>query len=265
MKTEKKYPKDLFTGIYYPKQKIVQFHIQMKNIIGSLAKITRTLEELKVNLYSGFLTAYPEEETSHLCFIADLTNDVTPEKISEELKMLDVVLEVSFYLPQVNGFMVDEYHFPLRILGERGLTFKVETMAKMFNELYSTFSSGASVILYEMGYSAGKYKIQSIQKNYGLKGKEALTIVLAERVTKGWCIPEIIKFDLSKSLAEVKVEELFECLPFKGKEKEARSQFFRGYLAGLFSELLSKEVMIIEEKCLAKGDDNCYFKVESKP
>ena len=61
---------------------------------------------------------------------------------------------------------------------------------------------------------------------------------------------------------EIETEDLFECSPFKGKMQESTSHFFRGYLSGVVSKALGKELIAREERCIAKGDGTCYFVVE---
>ncbi|MEM2084229.1 MAG: 4-vinyl reductase, partial [Nitrososphaerota archaeon] len=72
-------------------------------------------------------------------------------------------------------------------------------------------------------------------------------------------IPELEEFNEEKCVAKIKVYELFECIPFKGLRKEAGSYFFKGYLTGILKNLFNKEIEIIEEKCVAKGDAYCLF------
>jgi hypothetical protein len=77
---------------------------------------------------------------------------------------------------------------------------------------------------------AGK-KAQSMVEKYGVKGVEALQLILAERVAKGWGAPSNAEFDEKKLEATIIVQDLFECLALKGENKETKSRFFRGYLA----------------------------------
>jgi len=41
-----------------------------------------------------------------------------------------------------------------------------------------------------------------------------------------------------KKYVFISVQDLFECLPYKGKLKEPRSHFFRGYLEGVSRRFL---------------------------
>ncbi len=255
-----RFPKDLFVGVYSPGRRLVEFQVEKKNVVGALAQISTVIARFGINICSAFVTAYPEEHRSLFSFIADLTGvDATSEQVAEELRKLDVVLDVKFREAKIKGLMVNDSHFPVLAIGERCIILRVETVGDMFRRLNNVFGSGAAVILYEMGVNTGENKMQSIRSRYGLAGREALEITLTERVARGWGIPEVTDFDREESRATLRVHGLFECLPFKGREKEARSHFFRGYLEGAFRQIFDREVVVLEEKCIAKGDAQCEF------
>lgn len=253
-------PKDVFCGIYAPNRRLVEFMVEKRNVVGALAKIAERLAEKGVNILSGFLTAHPDEPVSTWSFVADLTGvDIEPSELAEELKKIDVVLNVKFAEPRFPGLMIDELHFPLRILNEKSITLRVDTFADMVTRLREVFGKGAVVILYEMGVKCGERKVASMKIKYGLKGREALEAIMLERMAKGWGIPEVVEFDSKRAKAVIQVRELFECLPFKGKAGEAKSSFFRGYLSGALSWILDKKMLVTEVKCIAKRDPICEF------
>ncbi|MGQ9478669.1 MAG: V4R domain-containing protein [Thermoproteota archaeon] len=59
------------------------------------------------------------------------------------------------------------------------------------------------------------------------------------------------------------MHELFECLPFKGKQDRAVSQIFRGCLVGIFQKLYGKTFSVTESECIAKGDPYCTFRIKA--
>lgn len=85
---------------------------------------------------------------------------------------------------------------------------------------------------------------------------------MAERIAKGWGIPEILEFDEGKVEGAIRIQDLFECLPFKGQSKEARGNLFRGYLTGAISQLYNRRVTVLEDECIAKGDPYCKFSIK---
>jgi len=263
MPMDKHYPKDLLYSVYSPGRRLVEYVVELKNVPGAIAKVSNHLAEGGINILSGFHTAYPGKEAGIWGFFVDLTEaEVEPEEVAKQIGELDIVLDVRFSKAIFNGLIIDDLHFPVVILGERSATLKVKTFGDMFGRLYETFGSGAAVILHEMGVSAGEKEAKSVVEKYGVDRLRALQIILAERVAKGWGIPNIAEFDKKRLEATIKVQDLFECLPFKGKHKESRSHFFRGYLTGVFNQLFHKETLTTEVECVAKGDTKCIFTIK---
>lgn len=253
-------PKDFFVGIYSHGRRLAEFQVELRNVVGGLAEICGLTARLGLNFCSGFLTSYPDEPRAIFSFFADFSGiDATEEEVAEALRRLDVVLSVKFRKAQVDGLIVDTLHFPTLAIGERSVNLMIATIGDMFQRLYDEFGLGAAFILYEMGVSAGENRMKSIRTGYGLDGIQAFQIILDERVAKGWGVFEVVEFDPGRSRATVRVQELFECLPFKSKGKEGRSHLFRGYLRGALQQVFNIEMEVSEEKCIAKGDPYCVF------
>jgi len=252
-------PKHFFAGVYAKDRRLVEFRVVKKNVVGALAKITALLAELGVDLCSGFLSAYPGEARSVFSFVADLSGvGVSPAVVAERLRGLDVVLDVRYSEPTIPGFMVDVLHFPLLSLGERSVSFTVRVLGAIFKRLYEVYGSGGAFILYDMGVEAGRAKVEAVRSRYRLDGRDVLELILEERVAKGWCLPRLVEFNMNEARVEVDVYELFECGAFRGGA--AQSSFFRGYLAGVLRTLFRKDVEVVEDMCVAKGDEYCRFK-----
>jgi predicted hydrocarbon binding protein len=256
-------PKDILVGVYSPGRRLFEFSVWVRNAPGAIAEVSGCLAENGVNLLSGFHKADPSAEKALWGFIADLTGlKIRPAEILSKIKALKAVLGANMSEARFNGLIVDEIHFPLTALGERSLLLRVETWGDMSNRLFEAFGSGAGVILYEMGLKAGENKAKNIFEKYGVDGLKALQIILAERVAKGWGIPKIEEFKEDKLEAKISVQDLFECLPYRGKLSQPKSHFFRGYLTGAFNNLFHKKATVTEVECIAKADENCQFEVK---
>jgi len=227
---------------------------------GAIANVANILFSKGINILHGFHYAYPDQNEAMWSFFADLKHSNEKiENLIKEIESLDITLEVKFSKPIIDGLIVDSLHFPVMVLDERSVVMKVKTISESFNRLYEKFSSGACFILYEMGKAAGENKVKTMNEKYNLDKLTLLKVILAEKAAKGWGIPEIEKFDEEKFEAVIAVQELFECLLFQGRNKEGKSHFFRGYLAGVLSQLFNKSVSVTETECIAKGDRNCKF------
>ena len=257
----KGYRKDLFCSAYSKDGYLFQFAVKLENVPGAIAEVANLLFSSGISILHGFHTAYPNGKEAIWGFFADLKNsNMKVENVIKEIEKLDVVLEVKFSKPIIDGLIIDELHFPIMVLDERSIVMKVKTFAGCFKRLYEKFGSGAGFILYEMGKAAGEEKARSEWDK--LDKLTALKVILAERAAKGWGMPKIEKFDEEKAEAVIVVQELFECIPFRGRSREAKSQFFRGYLAGVFSQLFGKPILVTESECVAKRDQNCKFIIQ---
>jgi predicted hydrocarbon binding protein len=257
---KKRYERDLVLGVYSPGSNLAEFLVRLKNVPGALASVSKTLSDLNINILSGHHFASPREEEGLWVFFVDLTGrESSVEEIASIIRESEVVVDVKFSQELVDGVILDRFLFPLIVLEERSIILTIESFAEISRRLYKAFGSAALVLLYEMGLSAGLGKIESIEKKYRVDGLTALRIALAERIPKGWGIPNIDELSEENLQAVVTVEELFECLPTRNLERNPTSHFFRGYLTGLFSEAFDRQFQTKETECISKGDQYCRF------
>ncbi|MGB9717445.1 MAG: V4R domain-containing protein [Thermoproteota archaeon] len=256
-------PKEVLCAEHFPDAEPIEISVKMRNAPGVFTRVVKTLYERRVKLFSGFYTVSREGDTVLIGAFIDISNsNAQAEDIARELESLEGVLEVIFSEKRFNKLVIDSLHFPLLVSGERSFTFRVETFGRIVESLYEKFGTGAAVVLYQMRVSAGEDKARNVLNKYRMDKLEALKLILAERTAKGWCMAEAEEFNAKG--ATLIVRELFECLPFKGRKEEAFSQFFRGYLAGIFENILNTGVSVTEVECIAKGDPACKFIVQAK-
>ncbi|MEM3026825.1 MAG: V4R domain-containing protein [Thermoproteota archaeon] len=262
-KIEKLNPKEVLCAEQHPDAELIEISVKMRKTPGVFTNVVKTLYERRVKLFSGFHTVSREGDTVLIGAFIDISNsDAQAKDIVKDLESIEGVLEVNFSEKGFNGLMIDNLHFPLLVSGERSFTFRVETFGRIVESLYEKFGTGAAVVLYQMGVSAGEDKVRNVLNKHRMSKLDVLKLILAERTAKGWCMAEVV--DFNSEGATLIVRELFECLPFKGKKGEAFSQFFRGYLAGVFEHVLNTSVSVVEAECIAKGDPTCKFIIQAR-
>jgi predicted hydrocarbon binding protein len=256
-------PKDVLCAEYLPNIKVVEWSLKARNAPNMLTSVINALGEKGVRFLSGFQSIDWNENVLLIGGFIDVSaSKIKIEDIKKTLEKIEGVLMVNIHDDTFDGLIIDKLHFPLRVSGERSFTFRVETFGSMLARLYERFGTGAAVILYEMGIAAGESKAKSVTKKYRLDKLKTLKLILEERSAKGWCMAEIVEFSSKKVM--LVVNDLFECVPFKGKQENAVSQFFRGYLTGICRQIYGKDISVTETECVAKGDAACKFMVEAK-
>ncbi len=250
-------------AIYAPGRRVAHLHITLKNVPGALARVTSLLEAMRVNILSGHITALPGRPEGHVSIFVDLTNSYSSlDEIRAQLEKIDVVIGVRAFEPEMPGIIIDTAHFPLKFMGEEAVIMDIRHIEQMFGRLDEVFETGAYVILYEMGYRAGRAFAREVEEAFDMGKEDILRIIGALAIPRGWCIPEIVEWDEEAPRLVVRMRGLFTCKPFAGKRRRPTGHFMRGVLAGMVEELTGVRVKAKEVKCVAVGDPYCEFVVE---
>ncbi len=231
---------------------------------GVLEQITRAFASRGIPIIH-YAVSHDLEGSSHGVVFVDLTDsDIEAEDLLMVLKNMPYVLDVKLLNPIFNGFVYDQYFFPLMIGEERGIIFlqrEYEVFAKRIRE---ELGSGFSAILYLLGHDIG---VNVFQKGHRrLVGWDAEKLVkVSEALFQhlGFGIMKTIKLDMDRREAIIRIYGCFECELYK-RSKKPSSHLVRGMIAGWFSQFFKSEVSVIESKCIAKGDPYCEFLVKSK-
>ncbi len=249
---------------YFEGRDIAEFFFTVPNRPGHLRKALEVFERHNANVVSIFACSDPRGIMCSVFAFVDLTSsDVRGEDIRGELKRVTGG-EVVVKTPPVKGFMMEELGFPLYVLpGVRGIILHAGGIQEMIRGFYEKFGDTASVFLFHLAFSGGKYMAEHLSQmlarmrsGYGLL-VELLKIFQAS----GWGRVELAEYDPFATKIVVKMYDSVECGAFRGSGK-AMSQLVRGYISGLLSGLIGREIRLIETKCIAKGDPYCEFYAE---
>ena len=74
---------------------------------------------------------------------------------------------------------------------------------------------------------------------------------------------KVMQFDEEKTRAIVSVSESPFAFPFRNRSKKPLDHILRGIIAGTFSFALSKDLDVIETKCISVNSSECEFIVNS--
>ncbi|MDI6691053.1 MAG: hypothetical protein QME50_04180 [Candidatus Bathyarchaeota archaeon] len=128
----------------------------------------------------------------------------------------------------------------------------------------SQFGTAGEAFLYYIGFEIGKRAYLSYAKLSGTEEFETLIATAkAVNLRLGWSIIKEARINEKAKTATVTLLENFECNLARGYGK-AYSQFYRGAVAGIFTQYFKEEMKAEEVKCIAKGDSYCQFEVSRK-
>jgi len=254
-----KIPRDIFCEAYIPKGRPVELFLRFER--ESWREVEDFFEGKNIIELCSFQKLDQEKGEVSKGILVDISgSNEDLASIINSIKSIKGVIEVRFSNKTIDGLIIDELFFPLLVGGKRSLTLRVDSFGAMMKRLYEKFGTGAAVVLYEMGIGLGESKFNSIVNDYKVNKQKAVRVILAERSAKGWCIAKLEK--LNNRGAVVLAQDLFECMPFRNSQDKPISQFFRGYLTGVFKQLYGNNVSVFESECIAKGDKACRFVVQ---
>ena len=234
--------------------------VMLKHSKGALADVATRLEEAGFDLLSGFIGSTDDEKYSRCSWFMEATAG-RPSK--EEVKLL---LERSPYCSKVevkeahSAVLVDSLNFPLTWgTGGRVIMLRTHFFDVMEQAIRALLSSGADVLLYQMGLNHGRPSWTDLLSSYKVKTKEDLAEIAQIYSATGWGRIEVLEFAPGSSRAVVRFSEGFESMN-RSSEGRTGCNFTRGHLAGFFSVVFGDEkVGVTETKCRLRGDPECEF------
>lgn len=255
-------PKEILVWEYAPGRKLAEFVLNLKNTKGALAICAQALAQYKINLLSGFHTAPSISKTAVWSFFADVTEStIRPEGIAERLKSLPFVESVEIY-NSLDGFLVDDKHFPVNSGGRRALLMRTQAVTEMLARLWDVFGTGAATIIAEMGEAMGRFRAQEIVSDFGVDfAVENMTQFLKTYTALGFAELEIENFDQGRGTLSLTVRRLFECYERRGLNDGRTSVFFKGHLRGFMSTMFNAPFEVVETECVSAGSQSCHFQV----
>lgn len=257
-------PLDIGRFLLLPERKVYCFVIKSALKSDTLLKLVKTAKEMNILvLFSQFSMPRSISEGSIITAFLDFTDALcTSKEFANALRRLDVIKKVSFRKPTKSGFVADTFSFPLKIGHERVVIFREPVYESFLVGIRERLSSAGEMFLYYMGFDIGARISKEYKRLASSEDVETLCEVAKALVLNlGWAILEVLEIDLTRKTAKIRLYDNFECKLAKRNGK-AYSQFFRGAIAGIFTEFFEEEVSVEEVKCIAKGDSFCEFHIE---
>jgi predicted hydrocarbon binding protein len=254
------FPKTPFVAQVAPGRQLVEFTIGLADTPGAIEAVATVLRKHHINVLSGFHT------TQRWTFFADVTDsDVLATSLVDEVKALDIVSSVHATDPS-KGFMIDLLHFPLAWGKQTLVLMTGEALGSILSrvrEIFGAEGTVGKVLVYEMGKAAGHSMFKIIKQTLGdVKVDVALPDLMNLYSAIGWGIFKLVQVDSVAGTARLLVTDNFECSFHNGEGRlSSYSEFIRGHLAALFSDLFQRKVTAVETDCIAHGDSSCAFNI----
>ena len=242
---------------------------QLMGVVGKvktksdvIAWLLSDLESRGIKVRQVCMSSLEDAQYARLFAFLDTTGSATP--VDEVLRQYEreglIEIEKMITSP-IEGFMSDTFHFPLTAAGVRSIIIRQPGYREMMVGLREWFGAGGEAFLYHVGFRTG-LALGGLHREAAGKLGIADPIQIYKYISApmfqwaGFGIPEVKDFDSDGG--EILVYDSFECELGKGRVIPY-SQFVRGIIAGVLSELFGRAYNVTEESCIAKGDPVCRF------
>ena len=256
-------PLDIGRIARLPGRKLLGLFLEVENKPGVLAKISRVIADMHINILHVTITTPVREvkPTVPVLMFIDITNSVASVKdIVESLSSLDVVRKVQVSRPIWDGVLADEYHFPIVVDEVRAIIMTLPVLEGLIAVIQR--HEGLRALLWYQGLEVGIRVTKMYRTLYGVKTlRDLLKLFQARALSMGWARLEIVRVDEVTGIVVLRMYDNWECSIIKswGPRDKPQNTFIRGLIAGILKEFYGVDYEVIETKCIAKGDPYCEF------
>lgn len=254
--------------MFYQGRKLYGLVLRGRSKPGALEQTTDILARHGIDITYLSLGPMRRGERGSIVLFLDFTEaDVKPGELVEELEALEFIEKAEVIKPRFEGLIADEYSFPLMLGSHRALILSEPALRGFLIKFREHLGSGGEAMLYYIGREVGAERGRHINREAEKMGINRLRdkFIIGEVIFKslGYGIPQMMEFSEDPPYFKMRVYHCIEC-GLGDNVGRPFSHYVRGVIAGYASEILNREMLVEETRCIAMGDPYCEFKVKPK-
>ncbi len=224
---------------------------------NTLSKINSILSTYDVKtIYYVVLGNYTHQKAFYVVSLSPLA-DI--REIVRKLSGLKDVKEVNYGTKVIGNFAISPFMVsivsPLKNI--ENVLMSRDFLLEALWSLRKKWGLASLVFLYHLGYNYGKELAKALSKD-NVPANVSLTLSLEFLRLSGFYKDyEAVTFNANKGNLVLYIYGSVECS--KAYERKPSSNFLRGIIGGIVSEIAKKDVTVYEIKCVSKGDNYCEF------
>lgn len=221
-------------------------------LVGGASQVFETLEELGVSVLSSVHISFRGAKEDVLIGDLAIPDDVSIRELEDRLENLKGVLGVELVETSI-GPPIPLLTYRFYFMGSRTVIIPVGIITRALSSLYKRLSTAGRAIIFGLGRHVGESYYEEFKP---LLLEQGLSKALREHVVSGL----LDRYEIEDGGERIRVWGLVECVegPATGRPN---SEFFRGFVSGLACRILGREVVYMERKCVARGDEYCEFEL----
>ncbi len=253
------------TALYSPDRKLASIGITAVNEPGVLITVLEPIARRGINLLAIISSAArADAPTATVSMIIDVTGVEKPVLMGllEEIRGNDKVVDAQIYETGIDGYAADLYHEEYSVFDLRIIMLSEIMFYGFLKFLYDRFGETAGAFLYYIGLGGGR-EIAKLHKSLFKDPETCLKVLSIQAHSFGYTNNLEIKKNWEDAY-QFSFNNMMECSIVGGWKKGKTSNWFRGIAAGYLSELMGRECLAEEVKCVNDGDERCVFHVRRR-
>ncbi|HDD34087.1 MAG TPA: hypothetical protein ENG30_02940 [Thermofilaceae archaeon] len=211
----------------------------------------KILKDIDVKLLSLLHVKLDRERSLAICDLL-LPEGLSAEELCERLKAAEGVRGIYALRVERNSpvpLLTCEFYF----LGSKALIVPFILVREALKSFYSELGTAGRALVFGIGRRMG----EAFRRIMGTgRLREDIERLLEGLKALGLCE----EYEVSRNGHRVKIWGLLECVN-AAEPGKANSELLRGLMSGIACSILSRDVAYIEERCIAKGNEYCEFKL----
>jgi len=242
--------------VYRPGHVFYDIHVRIEDV-DTLKRLIDVIRDCGMEIVDVHLTRLLEKGDAFI--LIDITKSrLSLNELHEKLRAVSGLGDIEIREVPLKGYGFHVLLYPPQI-GPFGVAMMINSfLSTLLNAIKNKWGSAGEVTLYRMGEMVGEDIYRIIRGTYKAVGREFINIMNIIFRLMGW-IEKLEILEYKDENVVIKVYDGIECRYIKSENPN--SQFFRGVLLGIFKQLLKNDVKVVEDKCIARGDEYCQFKI----
>ncbi|MEM4233691.1 MAG: V4R domain-containing protein [Candidatus Methanomethylicaceae archaeon] len=260
------YQLDLSRFLVLPGRRLMAIIGKVNMKSDAVARLFSLMEREQIKICKAFASL--DGECARILAFLDVTDSTVPVddigKASEALGLIKIEMIIK---SPVDGFIIDRASHPLVAGQYRTILLRSPGYEEFLLGIREWFGRSGEDFLYHIGYRVGMGHVsfhKELAEKIGIKDpvQTYKNISAAMFQWAGYGVLEVE--ELTADGGVIVVRDSFECELGKNSAT-VYSQFVRGIIAGILAELFGYGFNVVEEECIAKGDQVCRFKLKAMP
>jgi len=239
---------------------VVWFRISYRDTIRSQAEITSLLADREVDIRFGYLGDTEHPGKGKYVVFTKIEKGVELDKLVNELKALDVVLDVEYGISK--NRMIQSVEFPLHLFGKRAIITHTTTFVDIIRTLNETVPQSDGLLLLS-GLNGGIHAARYIKNIMPLDRYNCTDMLKELFMAAGWGILDI-EFDCERLDGRIFVRDSFIAGMYEESEYPVCT-YISGYFAGFMTEAIGRTMQVHEVRCKSMGHDICEHIISAAP